>query len=138
MTIHVSSRQFSWDDQHLFARLSGDVNPMHMDPVVARRTSAGGPVVHGVHLLVWAINELAVRITAGRITRVKADWSSFVHIGETADLLLETETVGRLRARICVQSQPVATLSICRGPGALSRLKRTAFSIRSQPMCLTI
>jgi NAD(P)-dependent dehydrogenase (short-subunit alcohol dehydrogenase family) len=115
MTIHVSSRQFSWDDQHLFARLSGDVNPMHMDPVAARRTSAGGPVVHGVHLLIWAINELAARVTEGLITRVKADWSSFVHIGETADLLVETETVGRLRARICVQSQPVATLSIWLG-----------------------
>ena len=58
------SRTFSLTDQEKFARLSGDANPMHLDPVAARRTQAGAPVVHGVHALLWALESLA---TAGKI-----------------------------------------------------------------------
>ena len=39
----------------MFARLSGDYNPLHVDPVAARRTLFGEPVVHGVHGLLWAL-----------------------------------------------------------------------------------
>jgi NAD(P)-dependent dehydrogenase (short-subunit alcohol dehydrogenase family) len=34
-----------------FARLSGDANPLHLDPVAARRSVYGRCVIHGVHLL---------------------------------------------------------------------------------------
>lgn len=45
----VFRTRFSMEDQHAFARLSGDYNPAHVDPVEARRTVFGGVVVHGVH-----------------------------------------------------------------------------------------
>ena len=43
-------------DQRAFARLSGDFNPVHLDPIVARRIAAGEPIVHGVHLLLRALD----------------------------------------------------------------------------------
>jgi acyl dehydratase/NADP-dependent 3-hydroxy acid dehydrogenase YdfG len=43
-------------DQHLFAELSGDYNPVHVDPEQARRTVFGHAVVHGVHGLMWALD----------------------------------------------------------------------------------
>jgi NAD(P)-dependent dehydrogenase (short-subunit alcohol dehydrogenase family) len=46
-------------DLEAFAELSGDYNPMHVDPIAARRTLFGGPVVHGVCALLWGLNELA-------------------------------------------------------------------------------
>jgi acyl dehydratase len=46
---------FTDRDQTFFAALSGDWNPMHMDPVAARRTQAGLPAVHGIHGLLWAL-----------------------------------------------------------------------------------
>lgn len=50
------SRIFSFDDQLYFSRLSGDKNPIHVDPIVARRLIFGGPVVNGINLLLWALD----------------------------------------------------------------------------------
>ena len=47
----IGERSFSAQDQQLFARLSHDSNPMHMDPVAARRLITGRQVVHGIHVL---------------------------------------------------------------------------------------
>lgn len=52
---HLGRRSFSLQDQRDFAAYSGDFNPMHVDPVYARRSIAGAPVVHGMHLLLWAL-----------------------------------------------------------------------------------
>ncbi len=48
-------KTFSIDDQLRFAELSGDRNPVHLDPLAARRSLAKEPVVHGIHAVLWAI-----------------------------------------------------------------------------------
>ncbi|XP_013870789.1 ribonuclease P protein subunit p14 isoform X1 [Austrofundulus limnaeus] len=42
------SRAFSSQDLELFAALTGDTNPLHLDPVYAHANSFNAPVVHGV------------------------------------------------------------------------------------------
>ena len=54
----LATRVFRHDDQLAFARLSSDWNPMHLDAAFARRTQVGAPVVHGIHHLCWAANEV--------------------------------------------------------------------------------
>jgi hypothetical protein len=39
-------RRFTLDDQVAFAHLSGDFNPIHVDPIAGRRHMFGEPVVH--------------------------------------------------------------------------------------------
>ena len=51
----MTLRAFSLDDQHAFAAMSGDRNPLHIDPLAARRSAFGRPVVHGIHLVLWAL-----------------------------------------------------------------------------------
>lgn len=51
----LESKLFTDIDQVDFARLSGDTNPLHMDPIQARRLLLGRPVVHGIHLLLCAL-----------------------------------------------------------------------------------
>ncbi|KAF0034772.1 hydroxyacyl-thioester dehydratase type 2, mitochondrial [Scophthalmus maximus] len=51
--LHVGQRAsltkaFSSQDVELFARLTGDTNPLHLDPDYARTTSFEAPIVHGV------------------------------------------------------------------------------------------
>ena len=50
----LGSRIFTLKDQSLFADFCGDVNPIHVDPIAARRTLHGQCIVHGIHGLLWA------------------------------------------------------------------------------------
>lgn len=49
-------RTFSLADLAAFAELSGDFNPLHTDPVAARRTQFGECVAHGIFVLLWALD----------------------------------------------------------------------------------
>ncbi len=57
--MQLGETRFVLRDQERFASLSGDRNPMHLDPLAARRTQAGAPVVHGIHGVLWALDLLA-------------------------------------------------------------------------------
>ncbi len=81
----MAERIFSAEDQDVFARLSGDRNPMHMDALAARRTQAGAPVVHGMHLLLWSLNALLNEHPDLRnVSRIRAQFQKFVLVGEQA------------------------------------------------------
>ncbi len=81
-------RTFTLNDQHAFACLSGDYNPVHVDPIAARRLLFGRPVVHGIHALLWGLDELLSRATAPmRISRLKADFRGAILIDEPVELL---------------------------------------------------
>jgi NADP-dependent 3-hydroxy acid dehydrogenase YdfG len=43
-----STFQISTEESRLFAEASGDFNPLHVDPVAARRTQFGHTLIHGV------------------------------------------------------------------------------------------
>jgi len=51
----LSDKTFSDADQQRFAAASGDFNPMHVDAVAARRLLSGRQVVHGIHVLMHAL-----------------------------------------------------------------------------------
>jgi acyl dehydratase len=83
MTI-IADRIFTLAGQSDFAALSGDFNPIHMDEVAARRTIFGGPVVHGVHLLCWALDSWLAggNRPAASLERLKAAFHQGVLVGE--------------------------------------------------------
>jgi acyl dehydratase len=49
--------QHSLQSQSTFAELSGDFNPVHLDPVRARRTMFGRVIAHGVHNVLCGLEE---------------------------------------------------------------------------------
>ena len=55
----MSEVRFTSADQRRFAALSGDRNPVHLDPIAARRI-AGQPIVHGMHLLLRMLDRKPV------------------------------------------------------------------------------
>lgn len=52
----MTSREFTLTDSIFFAKCSGDYNPIHIDPVLSRRLMFGEPIVHGIHVVLWALD----------------------------------------------------------------------------------
>ena len=100
-------RHFGASDQESFARLSGDWNPMHMDMLAARRTQAGSRVVHGMHLVLWALDHLACsdgRI--GLLTSAKIKFTAFVHLERPVALVLVKSGAEGIRLQLMVGETP--------------------------------
>jgi len=107
------SRIFDPDSHARFAALSGDLNPIHMDAIVARRTQAGAPVVHGVHTLLWLLECVAGRHPdIPTATNLKARFRKMVYIGDRADTEILQITSSALRARVLVDGMEVISVSL--------------------------
>ena len=75
-------RAFTLSDQDRFAALSGDCNPLHLDLSVARRSMLGGVAVHGIHLVLWALDVLAARFSFSGIAQLRVNFDRGVMVGE--------------------------------------------------------
>jgi hypothetical protein len=107
----LARRIFGDNDQIAFAKLSGDWNPMHMDKVAARRTQAGAPVVHGVHMLLWSLDAFAA---SGRLaqpfTGLKVRFDKMVYVGDLVDAVLTQCDDGEARIELRVNGNPTSLL----------------------------
>ena len=113
---NIASRSFDISDQERFAGLSGDRNPMHLDPVAARRTMAGEPVVHGMHILLWALDVVAARDPAAAVpTALRADFATFLPLGPTISLAL-IEAAGKRRITVSNGGQTVMVAELRYAP----------------------
>lgn len=108
----LASRAVDEPLQTRFAALTGDRNPMHVDPVTARRTQAGAPVVHGVHTLLWALESL---LAAGNSLptpfRLRAKFLKWVYLGDTTSLTLMPSPSG-LSFQVDVLGMQVVTADV--------------------------
>ena len=109
----LAQRRFNYADQSLFAEVTGDHNPMHMDSLQARRTQAGAPVVHGIHLLLWALDSLrAAQPELPPVRRIRAQFNKFIYLEEAADLEIVQQRATSARLVISVGGAPRSKLSL--------------------------
>ncbi len=114
----LAIRQYTLSDQLDFAALSGDRNPLHVDPVAARRTMFGQPIVHGVHLVLWAIEQWASDATGKTVTEAQVRLLKPAFLDEKISLTIEqladnsiTLTCGTGSAKLCVIKMSIAAAS---------------------------
>lgn len=93
-----ASKTFSQTDQLRFAALSGDVNPMHMDPVAARRLITGRQVVHGVHAMLTGLEQWSGSAGASP-SKIACDFVNPICVGDRVDFVTSTG-VSTLGARV--------------------------------------
>src|ERR1700733_10782502 len=99
----LASKIFVAADQTKFAALTGDYNPIHMDPIAARRTSAGSPVVHGIHTLLWLLDSVSAQhAEVDGVARLKARFFKPVLVGDQAEVWIVqlSSTELRVQARV--------------------------------------
>lgn len=104
----LAERTFLPADQIAFAKLSGDHNPMHMDPVAARRTQAGHPVVHGVHAVLWALNAAGDHLTGFKALSVRFD--RMIYVGDRCVVRLRESRMDGLGLDILVDGTVVTRI----------------------------
>lgn len=78
----LTSKVVDLSGSRLFAEFSGDFNPLHVDPIAARRTMFGECVVHGVHALLVALDAWAAELQGPkRIVRCVARFQAPIMVG---------------------------------------------------------
>src|SRR5579871_6233353 len=103
---------FHRDLHELFARISRDFNPLHMDPVWARRTPLGAPIVHGVHSLLWLLEALAAQRQLPRACTLKAEFRKPIYIGESCSAEIRKCDAAQMRAHILVCAEEAVAVTL--------------------------
>jgi hypothetical protein len=94
----MTHRIFTLADQIAFAELSGDNNPLHVDPVAARRSLFGQPIVHGVHALMWALDQwLEGQTTPMRFQQLRVAFLKQIGLNQEVRFTLVSEQNNRVR-----------------------------------------
>jgi acyl dehydratase len=108
-----ASRTFTTDDQERFAALSGDFNPIHLDELTARRTLAGAPIVHGVHLLLWGLEILAsdsnLPLPVGALNY---RFRNRMYLGDRVDTTIEHRSGQPVRLKAVARTREVLALDL--------------------------
>ena len=85
-------RTFKTVEQEDFAKLSGDYNPIHTDPMAARRTKFGEVVVHGIHSLLWGLEVLLSKQSGVcALGKLESKFPNFVGLDKQSKLTLSEE-----------------------------------------------
>lgn len=90
----LGAKTFRQDDQQWFACASHDWNPMHMDPVSARRLLSGRQVAHGIHTLLSALDLWQCDASTSLVT-VQCEFSNPVNVGDTVVFTCAEERPGQ-------------------------------------------
>jgi acyl dehydratase len=91
-------------DQTLLYRLNGDLNPLHVDPAVARQSGYAGPILHGLCTYGVAGRALLAALCdddASRFRRMDCRFSAVVEPGDTlaTEIWREGDGVAAFRVR---------------------------------------
>ena len=118
------SRRFTHDDSLAFARLSGDYNPIHLDPILARRLLFGRTILHGMHLLLAMADQcLSGLPSPSRLTRIVAEFRRPASEGQSIDFASREHVAGRVREEAVFKQISLMTLELQFSPGDRSGIE---------------
>jgi 3-hydroxybutyryl-CoA dehydratase len=111
------SKLFSQEDLNAFARLSGDDNPIHVDPAFSARTRFGRTVAHGMLLYSTICGLLGRHFSGATQLEQSLKFPAPTFVGESITILAEVVEVmaDRHRARMRITMKNSAGQPTCEG-----------------------
>ena len=109
----MTQRGFTSDDQLAFAKLSGDYNPLHLDPLLARRLLFGRQVVHGLHALLWSLDHyLKAQTQPLELRTVKANFQAGIGVGQTVNCIFNPQDEHQVEMQLEIDKTPAVWIQI--------------------------
>ena len=105
----ISQYTFTQEDLDWFAEQSGDWNPIHVDPIAARRLLAGDVVVHGMFTLLWALESYCYH-SGTAPAKFAVSFHRPVLSGEAVHMRLEQVSDTEVRLLVHNQQDVIATI----------------------------
>lgn len=115
----LAERVFEPVDLIAFAEASGDWNPIHVDPVAARRLLGGAQVTHGILVLLWALETYFATLgdeTGSAPSRIRVTFHRPVLVGQPVALFCETDGLESGQIRLTVRGKE-ALATVLLNPG---------------------
>jgi hypothetical protein len=107
----METRKFTCEDQEIFAKLSGDYNPVHLDEMAARRFQFGQPIVHGTHLLLWALDcWLKCRQKSIELCSLNVDFKKPVVLNEDVRCFFSSQGDDGVRIELSIEDSVVVVI----------------------------
>lgn len=107
-------------NQSAFAALSGDFNPLHVDPEAARRSPYGGCVVHGMHLVIAAL-AASGRTARSGVAALDVQFRSAVMVGDEVSFHTVQLDAATSRIAVLVADKVRGTVTVTWRDGGPSR-----------------
>lgn len=107
------ARTFALADQLWFSQVSGDANPLHVDPMRAATTYPGSLVVHGMHAFLWGLDSVLSQQSAQDLEMIQATFIRPIVVGD--DVVVDSTADGS-GMRLMVQGEPMVVARWRRGP----------------------
>jgi acyl dehydratase/NAD(P)-dependent dehydrogenase (short-subunit alcohol dehydrogenase family) len=111
------TRQFTIADQQWFSLVTGDSNPLHLDPAWASTTFPGALVVHGLHALLWGLDRHFTLRESMQVRFIHATFLKPILVGDELDTessadgsVLRLLVHGELMAVVRLQKEQAGTV----------------------------
>ena len=105
----IGKKRFTNKEIKKFAKISNDYNPIHLDPTAARRLIAGNQVVHGINLMLTALNFSYKKLKTLKFNKIKCVFINpvnvpFPSLQKVRGVFLPSAMGNELAAPGCIQS----------------------------------
>ena len=116
----LAEYQFNLEDQRFFAKVSGDYNPIHVDAVFSRRTMFGKLVVHGIHGVIWGLDNYLALLddTTFAIKSLKVSFLATIDMSHCVEVYLVNQSDFAFTLEIRNQDQVVTRID-----GVMEKIK---------------
>ena len=105
--------KFTLGDQELFANLSEDFNPIHLDYIHSRRTQYGEPIVHGIHLMIKALDMYQICLKKEKdISSLRVRFNKPVFLNESVSFCLKEDNFKKTSISAQVNNMEVMNIHI--------------------------